>query len=45
MGFLRKSLVAGVAKFAVDQARKPQNQRKAKQMLMQLRSRKSPGPR
>ena len=40
MGLLSGMLKAGVAKKVFDEARKPQNQAKAKQLLAQVRSKK-----
>ena len=40
MGLLSGLVKAGVAKKVLDEARKPQNQQKAKQLIQQLRSKK-----
>ena len=40
MGLISGLIKAGVAKKAIDIARKPENQRKAKEMLAGLRNRK-----
>jgi len=44
MGLVSGLLKAGIAKKIVDEARKPQNQAKAKAMLARLRARRSSRP-
>jgi hypothetical protein len=41
MGIMSKLAKLGIAKKAVDEARKPENQRKAKEMLAKARNRNS----
>ena len=40
MGLVSKLIKAGIAKKAIDIARKPENQRKAKEVIAGLRNRK-----
>ena len=42
MGLLSGLLKAGIAKKVYDEARKPQNQAKAKELLAQLRAKRKP---
>lgn len=42
MGILNGLVKAGVAKKIFDEARKPENQAKAKELFQQLRSKKQP---
>jgi hypothetical protein len=42
MGFLSKVIKSGAAKKAIDEARKPQNQQKAKSLLNKLQSKRNP---
>jgi hypothetical protein len=44
MGLVSGLLKAGIAKKIVDEARKPQNQAKAKEMLARLRARRGSPP-
>jgi len=44
MGLVSGLLKAGIAKKIVDEARKPQNQAKAKEMLARLRARRVARP-
>ncbi len=39
MKLLRSAIVAGIAKKVIDEARKPQNQAKAKEMIGKLKKR------
>ena len=41
MGMLKKAVVAAIASQVVQQARKPENQRRAKELIAQLRQRRS----
>ena len=45
MGLLRGLAKAGIAKKLVDEARKPHNQAKAKELFRQLQSRRTHRPR
>ncbi len=45
MGLLKKAMFVVVAKQLVDQARKPENQRKAREALASLRQRRGTSPR
>ncbi len=45
MGLFSKAIKAGIAKKAIDEARKPHNQRKIKELISSLSSRKSAGGR
>jgi len=44
MGLVSGLLKAGIAKKIVDEARKPQNQAKAKEMLARMRARRGSRP-
>jgi hypothetical protein len=45
MGFLSKIIKSSAAKKAIDEARKPQNQEKAKQAISKLQSKRNRPPR
>ncbi len=45
MGLFRKAMFVALAKQVVDQARKPENQRRAKQAVASLRQRRGTTPR
>ena len=44
MPFIKGLIKAGIAKKVYDEARKPHNQRKAKELFAQLRDKKAGGP-
>ncbi len=44
MGIFGKALKAGVAKKAIDAARKPENQQRIKAVVAKARSRRNPPP-